>query len=171
MDATGEGDLQNYYDVIGDKQEAQLRPVLEKLLPVMFMSKFGQVPDDINFRFTSPRTPSEKDTAELVSKKASTIYDGYTAGIFSQQTALKELQIMGQTTGMFTSITDQDVALADDEVDQGDMAGMMPPGMPGAVPLGTPGAPPKGMPHRSHQRAPLKPNQQHPSQSHKCKRQ
>jgi phage-related protein (TIGR01555 family) len=125
MDASGEGDLQNYYDMIADKQEAYLRPVLEKLLPVMFMSEFGKVPDDINFRFNSPRTPSEQDIADLVDKKAHTIYDGFTAGLFSQQIALKELQAMGQTTGVFTNITDEDIEKADNDVDLGDIGGMM----------------------------------------------
>lgn len=124
LNATGEGDLQNYYDMISGKQETYLRPLIEKLLPVMFMSQFGKIPDDINFRFNAVRTPSESDVAELVSKKATTIYDGFNAGLFGQKIALKELQAMGQTTGMFTNITDEDIEKADEVPDIGDIPDM-----------------------------------------------
>jgi phage-related protein (TIGR01555 family) len=158
LSATGEGDLQNYYDVIADKQEAQLRPILEKLLPVMFMSIFGQVPDDIQFRFNSPRTPNEKDIADLVAKKVEAITSTYTAGLITQKIGMKELQAMGQTTGMFTNITDEDIEKADDELDQGDMPGITPPFMQGGdntpddkEPLDK--RPPKGIPPKGGQQA------------------
>ena len=38
MNATGEGDLKNYYELITAMQERHLRPALEKLFPVMAMS-------------------------------------------------------------------------------------------------------------------------------------
>lgn len=121
LNATGENDLQNYYDMIASKQETYLRPVLEKLLPIMFMSQFGYVPDDINFRFNPVRTPSEKDVAELVDKKARTIVDVHAEGLLSDKTAMKELQEMGKTTGMFTNITDEDIAKADEAFGAGEL--------------------------------------------------
>ena len=51
MNATGESDLTNYYDMIAQEQESKLRPILNKLLPVMCMSTFGAVPDDLDFEF------------------------------------------------------------------------------------------------------------------------
>ncbi len=38
LNATGESDLQNYYDMIAEKQESVLRPILNKLLPVFVLS-------------------------------------------------------------------------------------------------------------------------------------
>lgn len=158
MDATGEGDLQNYDDLVSRKQESQLRPIIEKLLPVVFMSTFGQVPKDIQFRFNSSRTPNEKDIAELVDKKAHTVIDAYTAGLLTQKIGMQELQEMGKDTGMFTNIKDEDIEQADDELDEGDMPGMD--GMPGQVPPGTglpgqPGTtpPPPGQPPKNGQGA------------------
>ena len=58
MNATGESDLRNYYDKVKQLQEARLRPVLEKLLPVMCCSVFGAVPHDLNFDFTPLRDVS-----------------------------------------------------------------------------------------------------------------
>ena len=121
LSATGESDLQNYYDMIGQKQETYLRPVLEKLLPVLFMSEFGQVPDDINFQFNSPRSQSETEVADVVQKKATVINELYTSGLLSQTVALKELQEIGRKTDMFTNITDKDIKLADSIPDIGDV--------------------------------------------------
>ena len=42
MNATGDSDIQNYYEKISTKQDAQLRPILEKLLPVISMSAWGR---------------------------------------------------------------------------------------------------------------------------------
>ena len=49
MNATGESDLKNYYDYVDSQREAKVRPVLQKLLPVLAMSAWGTVPDDLDF--------------------------------------------------------------------------------------------------------------------------
>ena len=41
MNATGESDLQNYYDYVNSQREAKLRPVLECLLPIMAVSAWA----------------------------------------------------------------------------------------------------------------------------------
>ena len=46
MNATGESDLRNYYDMISQMQERLLRPALERLLPVLAVSCWGFVPED-----------------------------------------------------------------------------------------------------------------------------
>ena len=122
MDATGESDLQNYYDMIGQKQETYLRPILEKLLPVEFMSTLGYVPHDINFQFNSPRSESETEVADVVQKKATVINDLFSSGLLPQQIALKELQEIGRHTDMFTNITDMDIQFADAVPDVGDVS-------------------------------------------------
>ena len=124
MDSTGESDLQNYYDMIGQKQEAYLRPIFEKLLPVEFMSTFGYIPDDINFQFNSPRSESETEVADVVQKKATTINELFSSGLLSQPVALKELQEIGRRTDMFTNIKDEDIKAADALADVGDVPGL-----------------------------------------------
>ena len=123
MDATGESDLQNYYDMIGQKQETYLRPILEKLLPVEFMSEFGQVPDDINFQFNSPRSMSEDQVADTVNKKVTAINTVFASGLLPQKIALKELQEIGRHTDMFTNIADEDIEQADEIPEMGDIPG------------------------------------------------
>lgn len=126
LNATGEGDSRNYYESIENLQESKLRPVLEQLLPVMFMSEFGEVPPDLDFRFLPVQSPSESDVADLVQKKATAIKDAYEAGIINQRTAMQELKAMSKSTGMFTHITDDDIDNAStDFVDESELGGVM----------------------------------------------
>lgn len=69
MNSTGESDMQNYYDLIGQKQESQLTPAIDKLLPIMFMSEFGYIQDDLDWDYNPLATQSEGDLADIVDKK------------------------------------------------------------------------------------------------------
>lgn len=136
LNATGEGDLRNYYDTVKQWQEAVLRPVLEKLLPVMCMSAWGAVPDDLDFEFNPIRDTSDEERAGLIQQTASAIVSVYQAGIISQPTALKELRQSGSTYGMWGQITDEEVEAASDMPqggEEGPPGGGMP-GMPGMLP-------------------------------------
>ena len=42
LNATGEADLQNYYDYIDGLRETELRGIIERLLPVMALSAWGK---------------------------------------------------------------------------------------------------------------------------------
>ena len=133
MNATGESDLRNYYDSIQQKQEAVLRPVLNKLVPVLCMSAWGAVPDDLDFTFGSIRNPSDQELASILQQKSAAIKDAYAANIISQKTALREYRKLGDETGVFATITDEDVDRADDTTGMG----------PGEMDLFGAGAPPE----------------------------
>lgn len=117
LSATGESDMQNYYDMVGQKQASQLEPALDKLLPVMAMSEFGYIPDDLDYEFNPIAEQSEDQLANIVDKKVNSIVNVFNAGILSQKVALKELKEMSVTTGMFTNITAEDIDKADDDFD------------------------------------------------------
>ncbi|MFR1378451.1 MAG: DUF1073 domain-containing protein [Clostridium neonatale] len=122
FNATGESDSKNYYETVEQKQTAQLEPILDKLLPIMFISEFGAVPDDLDYDFNPIGTPSESELSDIVDKKSNAIINVFNAGLISQKIALKELKEMSETTGMFTNITDEDIDKADDSTDNfGDM--------------------------------------------------
>ena len=116
MNATGESDLQNYYDDVGKKQEGSLRPSLEKLLPVVLTSTWGEVPDDFDFTFNPVQTPQADKRADLASKKTSSVVEVFNAGVISPKTALKELRQMNDETGMWSNVTDEDIDNASDEI-------------------------------------------------------
>jgi len=121
MNATGESDLQHYYETVQQAQETYLAPALDKLLPVMCMSEFGAIPDDLDYSFNPIRNPSDKDIADLVEQKTNALVNLYNAGIISQKTALQELRQMSDTTGMFTNITDEQIAAADEGTSPGEV--------------------------------------------------
>lgn len=128
MNATGESDMQNYYDTIEEKQESVLRPIYDKLLPIMAMSALGAVPDDLDFEFNAVRRPDEDEMSDLASKNTDSVTKAFQAGLISQRTALKELRSQSEITGMWTNITDEDIEKADDTIQDpnegmGDMDG------------------------------------------------
>lgn len=114
MNATGESDLINYYDKVKQQQEAILRPVLEKLLPIMCLSTWGAIPDDLNFVFNPIRDTSEEERANLIQQGSAAIVSVFQSGLISQRTALQELRQSGSSYGMWSNITDEDIANADD---------------------------------------------------------
>lgn len=123
MNATGESDLRNYYDKVRQQQEAQLRPALEKLLPILCMGTWGMLPDELTFDFNPVRDTSDEERASLIQQAANAINSVFQSGIISQRTALKELRQSGATYGMWSNITDEDIENADDGTmpDQGEM--------------------------------------------------
>ena len=115
--ATGESDLQNYYDMIAQLQQSKLKPALQKLIPIMFMSEFGFVPDDLGIKFNPIATPNEQVLANITQYKVQAIKDIYEAGLITQRTAMQELHTMSDTLGIFTNITDEDIEKANDELE------------------------------------------------------
>ena len=102
MNATGESDLRNYYDMIASLQERLLRPALEKLLPVMAVSCWGYVPDDLEFVFEPVMTTSPAERAELVQKLSSDVIEAYKCGLLTREEALEELKSRGEELGVYT---------------------------------------------------------------------
>ena len=109
MNATGESDLRNYYDYIDTLRESVLKPVIYKLLPVIAMSAWGVVPDDMDITFPPLWTPTAKEVAEIARAKAEAIVAVFQAGLLDQSTAQKELKKLSDETGMFDSISDEEI--------------------------------------------------------------
>ncbi len=110
LNATGESDLKNYYDYVDAQREAKLRPVLERLIPVLCMSAWGQVPEDMDITFPPLWTPTAKEVAEIVKAKSETIVAAYQAGLLNVDTAQKELKKLEEETGLFGNISDEEIA-------------------------------------------------------------
>ena len=104
MNATGESDLRNYYDMIAQMQERLLRPALEKLVPVMAVSCWGYVPEDLEIVFEPAMTTSPAERAELVQKLSGDVIEGYKCGLFTKEQALDELKHRGEEMGVYTKI-------------------------------------------------------------------
>ena len=109
MNATGESDMRNYYDYVDTLREAKLRPILEKLLPVLAMSAWGVVPDGLDISFPSLWMPTAKEVAEIAKVKSEAIVTSYQAGLMNVDTAQKELKKLEDETGLFGSITAEEI--------------------------------------------------------------
>ena len=147
MNATGESDMKNYYSMISQLQERILKPALEKLLPVMFMSEWGKVPDDYDIVFNPIDSPTPTERAGINAQLTGTVIQAFNGGLISQKTALKELISQGTEIGAWGKISPEDVEKASDEVDSGEemedpMAGGDPMGM-GGMPGEGPQMPPE----------------------------
>lgn len=116
MNATGESDMQNYYDTIEEKQESDLRPVYDKVLPIMMMSEFGAIPDDFDYTFKPVRRLKDSEQSDLASKNTDSITKVFVAGGIPEKILLKELREQSEITGMWSNITDADIEKASDEV-------------------------------------------------------
>ena len=104
LNATGEADLRNYYDLIGQMQERHLRPALEKLLPVMAISCWGYVPEDLEIVFEPVMTTSPGERADLVQKLSADASQAFQCGLLTREQALEELKNRGEGLGVYTKI-------------------------------------------------------------------
>ncbi len=104
LNATGEADLRNYYDLIAQMQERLLRPALEKLLPIMAVSCWGYVPDDLEIVFEPVMTSSPAERAELVQKLSADVISAFQAGLISREEAREELKSRGEGLGVYGKI-------------------------------------------------------------------
>lgn len=112
MNATGESDMNNYYDYIDGLRENQLRPILERLLPIMALSAWGSVPDDLDIDFPPLQTPDSNEVADIVEKKTQAVLAAYQSDLIDAATAMKELKALGDETGMYNAISDESIELA-----------------------------------------------------------
>ena len=104
LNSTGEADLRNYYDMIAQMQERHLRPALEKLLPVMAISCWAYVPDDLGIVFEPVMTSSPAERAELVQKLSGDVIEGYKCGLFTREQAIAELKSRGEELGVYAKV-------------------------------------------------------------------
>ena len=110
LNATGESDLKTYYEYIDTLRESRLRDILDQVLPVLCASAWGSVPDDLDITFPPLWTPTAKELAEIAEKKAQAVRDAFQAGLIRADTAMRELKKLSNETGLFASITDEEIA-------------------------------------------------------------
>ena len=117
MNSTGEADLQNYYDMIQEKQESHLRQPLEKLMKIITMSAIGSIPDDWELVFSPIRRNTDEEQADLAQKSFQPIMEAFQSGLIDKATALKELRQQQKRVSMWSNITDEmiDEAVEEDK--------------------------------------------------------
>lgn len=109
LNSTGESDLRNYYDYVDTLRESKLRPILQRLLPILAMSAWGEIPKGLDLMFPPLWTPSAQEIAQIAKTKAETVIQAYQAGLLHVDTAQKELKKLSGETGLFGSITQEEI--------------------------------------------------------------
>jgi len=116
LNSSNEGDLQAYYDNADQERQQKDRPLMDKLIPIICMSTWGRIPDDLDYNFCPIRTMNAKEKAELAKSQAEAITNYFNAGILGRQTVLREIQSASKVTEIGTNVTDEMIEAADDDV-------------------------------------------------------
>ena len=107
MNATGESDMQNYYERIRSLQERMLRPALEKLLPVL-LTQVGvdEKPADMKILFEPIRTMSLEERTKLAGDHTRFVMEAYEKGLITREEAREELKKMSGRTDVWSILND-----------------------------------------------------------------
>ncbi|XKM12672.1 DUF1073 domain-containing protein [Orbaceae bacterium ac157xtp] len=73
LNASSEGEIQVFYDMISALNEACIREPLQYIINIIQVSLFGEVDDNITFDFKPMKELTEKEIAEIESIKTSTL--------------------------------------------------------------------------------------------------
>jgi phage-related protein (TIGR01555 family) len=131
LNSTGESDLRTYYDHINQRQERDLHAGTLTTHRLMARSQQIMLPPDFDLSFTALWQLSAQEKGELANKTGGTVQAAYDGGLIGRQTALKELRQQSRITNVFSNISAEMIAEADDEV--------VPPGGEGMEGMGLPG--------------------------------
>lgn len=92
MNATGEGDLKNYYDSLRSKQNSQLDPAMNWIDQVMVRSAIGTMPGDYNWDWNRLYQPNRKEEAEAKKIEVETDVLLFGEGLIKKSQVQRRLQ-------------------------------------------------------------------------------
>lgn len=116
MNATGESDLRTHYDNIKRHQKTRLRRPVKQILALTHRSLFGvPLPDGTGFEFNPLWQSTDAEKAEMGAKDSNSVTSAYTANVVTRATALMELRQRSKITGLWSNITDEEIADAESE--------------------------------------------------------
>lgn len=106
LNATGEGDLKNYYDTVRSAQKKEYKPKLDYFDAIMSKSLGMSDTADLSYEFNSlfQETPKDKADREFVNAQRDNIY--LEKGVVTEATVAKELK-QDET---YTNITDEHIS-------------------------------------------------------------
>lgn len=130
LNATGEGDLRNYYDMISARQENYLRPRLNQIDRIFLPSAIGKQPDDCPWVFGKLRQMSDEEEAELQSKRATRDQIYLQEGVITPDVVAKQLK----EDGTYVAIDDAYIEELEAELKE-EAAKPDPPPVPAGPPM------------------------------------
>jgi len=111
LNATGDSDIRNYYDFLNSAQETRLRRPVRLLLDLSYRSLTGEgLPDGFNFEFAPLWQLADTEKSGIAAQLTQAVIAAQAAGIVSSGSALKELRQSSKITGIWSNITDEEIA-------------------------------------------------------------
>lgn len=117
LNATAEGEIEVYRDYISAQNEAHIRPIIERISEIIQLHLFGEIDNNIVWRFAPLERMDEEEIANIQDTKMRTYDAGIQAGIISQEEAREALA--RNQSGDFTGIVVGDVPEGLDDMDFG----------------------------------------------------
>jgi phage-related protein (TIGR01555 family) len=115
LNSTGESDLRTYYDGILQNQTRDLLIPMTLMYRATAQSLGIKLPKGFGISFKSLWQLTDKERSDVTQTTAEAIKGAYESGLIQKDTALKELRTMSETTGIFSTITDEDIEDAEGE--------------------------------------------------------
>ena len=106
LNATGEHDMKNYYDLVSSIQTLELQPSMSRLDECLIRSALGDRPDEIHYKWTPLEQMSEKEEAEIGKMHAETAEIISRTGLFSPE---EQREVVGNQfveTGFYPGLGD-----------------------------------------------------------------
>ena len=113
LNASTDGEIRVFYDLIHAYQERIFAQPLRKVLDLVMLSEFGEIDESINFLFEPLWQMSDAEKADVALKKTQALM--LAEPVLPQDTLLRELREMADSTGLFGLVTDEDIDAASSE--------------------------------------------------------
>lgn len=106
LNATGEGDIRNFYDMIDARRENYLRPRINQLDEILIRSTLGAIPEDFSWEFGPLWQMDETQVAEVENKRAQTAQVYVNLGVIDPVIVAKQLK----QDGVYVALDDDYIA-------------------------------------------------------------
>lgn len=107
LNNTGEADMKMYGEYIDSEVEYNLRPIVEKLLPIIAKSTWGWVPKEIEVIFPPYVSPDESQEAVILERKIGILLDMYRTGAMPKNILMEEAKKAGTELSIMQSLTQE----------------------------------------------------------------
>lgn len=113
--SSGDSDLRTYYDGINSQQNKNLNVGVTTIYRAIAASLGIELPDGFKIKFKSLWQLTEEQKTNIAEGTTRAVLAAEDNGTITRQTALKELRQSSQHTGIFSNITDEEIADAENE--------------------------------------------------------
>lgn len=107
LNASSDGEVRVFYDFIKAYQEKLFSDNLKRVIGFVQLSEFGDVDEDIGFEFEPLWQMSEVEKADVAVRRTQAVM--LAEAVIPDEVVLRELREIGESTGVFTQITDDDI--------------------------------------------------------------